>query len=240
LIWKPYGIIPVEEIDRDVAPLATNDAFQSNAFREQEQFFEDCISDITGMYPYNMGAVPERQENVGTIMSVQSMGEARTKLLMMAMDHTGFRPFLKYMMLLNTYHYDLKNESRINTNEGMEFVPMFPGDLHPDYDFSARYTSMEPALGKHFRAQQLIQYAQMWAQSPYTQHYQFQKAILELLDFQDSDRYLKSPQQVAQEQAQAQQQAMQTELMGAAVQDQLAAKQSERELTRDIVKGIMD
>jgi hypothetical protein len=239
LIWKPYGIIPVEEIDRDVAPLATNDAFQSNAFREQEQFFEDCISDITGMYAYGMGQTPERQENVGTIMSVQSMGEARTKLLMMSMDHMGFRPLLKYMMLLNTYHFDLQKEARINTNQGQQFQQLFPGDMHPDYDFSARYTAMEPALGKQFRAQQLIQYAQMWAQSPYTQHYQFQKAILELLDFHDSDRYLKSPEQVAQEQQQAQQQAMQVELLGAKMQDELAAKQSERELTRDVIKGIM-
>lgn len=239
LIWKPYGIIPVENLANDVAPLATNDAFQSNAFREQEQFFEDCISDMTGMYPYSMGSEPSRQENVGTIYSIQAMGEARTKLLMMAMDHMAFRPFLKYMMVLNTYHFDLKNEARINTQNGTEFVPMFPGDLHPDYDFSARYTSMEPALGKQFRAQQLIQYAQMWAQSPYTQHYQFQKAILELMDFHDSDRYLKTPEQVAQEQQAAAQQAAQVELMGAVVQDQLAAKQSQRELTRDIVKGIM-
>ena len=239
LVWKPFGIIPVEAIGTDVAPLETPDAFQSGAFREQEQFFESAISDMTGMYPYNMGATPERQENVGTIYSIQSMGEARTKLLMMGMDHMGFRPFLKYMMILNTYHFDLKNEARINTNEGQEFVPLFPGDMHPGYDFSARYTAMEPALGKQFRAQQLIQYAQMWAQSPYTQHYQFQKAILEMLDFHDADRYLKTPQQVSQEQMAAKQEAMQAEIMGAKIQDELTANQQKRELERDVVKGMM-
>ena len=92
LTWRPYGIIPVEDMD-DIQPMVTGDMFQSGAFREQEQFFEDVIADITGVYPYNMGQEPQRQERVGVVHSLQSMGEARTKLLMMTMDHTGMRPF---------------------------------------------------------------------------------------------------------------------------------------------------
>jgi hypothetical protein len=167
------------------------------------------------------------------------MGEARTKLLMMTMDHTGFRPFLKHMMLLNTYYLDPKSEVRINTPQGEGFTPMFAGDLHPEFDFSARYTSMEPALGKQFRSQQLMQYAQMWAQSPYLQQQQFMKAIFELMDFQDSDKFLKSPQQVAQEQQAAMQQQIQLKALEMQGQDAMAAKQSGREMQRDLVKGIM-
>jgi len=238
LMWKPFGLVPVEEMD-DVQPLVVPDMSQSGIFREQEQFFEDCLSDITGMYPYGMGQTPPRQEYVGTIYSLQSMGEARTKLLLMTMDHMGFRPFLKYMMLLNVWHLSSQTEARINTAKGFNFVPLTAGDIHVDYDFSARYTALEPTLGKQFRAQQLIQYAQMWQGSPYLQQFQFMQAVLELLDFHDTDRYLKTPEQVMQEQAQMAQQATQTQLMGAAMQDQLAAKQSERELTRDVVKGLL-
>jgi len=239
LVWKPFGIVPVQEMD-DVAPLEVSDMFQSGAFREQEQFFEDTISDMTGMYAYGMGQTPARQEHVGTIMSLQSMGEARTKLLMMTMDHMGFRPFLKHMMLLNTWHMDPDTEARINTNNGVQFTKLFSGDIHVDYDFSARYTAMEPALGKLFRAQQLIQYAQMWQQSPYLQQYEFMKAVLEMMDFHDSDRYLKDPRQVSFEQQQMVQQSMQAEMMGFQMQDQLQAKQSGRELVRDVVKSILD
>ena len=98
---------------------------------------------------------------------------------------------------------------------------------------------MEPALGKNFRAQQLIQYAQMWQQSPYLQQYEFMKAIMELLDFHDSDRYLKSPQEVQQMMAQQAQQAVQTQMMGAQLQDSLAAKQSERDTKRDVIKQLL-
>jgi len=238
LIWKPFGIVPVDEMD-DVQPLEVGDMFQSGAFREQEQFFEESISDMTGVYPYSMGQTPPRQEHVGTIHSLQSVGQARQKLLLMTMDHQGFRPFVKHMMLLNAWHLDPKAEARINTSEGTEFKPLFAEDMHVGYDFSARYTGMEPALGKHFRSQQLMQYAQMWQESPYLQHYQFMKSILEMLDFHDSDRYLKNPQQVQQEQEQQAQQATQMQMMGYQAQDQLAAKQSQRELTRDVVKGLM-
>ena len=238
LIWKPFGIVPVQDMG-DIEPLVVPDMFTSGAFREQENFFEETISDMTGMYPYNMGQTPQRQEKVGTIYSIQSMGEARTKLLLMTMDHAGFRPFLKYMMLLNTYHLDPETEARINTNMGQEFSPLFAGDYHTSYDFSARYTAMEPALGKQARAQMLLQLLPMFMQSPYTQHYQWQKAILELFDFHDSDRYLKTPDMVMKEQQMMAQQAAQAKLQEAQIEDQLAASQGQRDLTRDVVKGLL-
>jgi hypothetical protein len=238
LIWKPFGIVPVDEMD-DVQPLEVGDMFQSGAFRETEQFFESTISDITGIYPYGMGQTPPRQEHVGTIYSLQSVGQARQRLLMMTMDHQGFKPFLKYMMLLNAWHLDPATEARITTNQGMEFMPLFAEDMHVGYDFSARYTGMEPALGKQFRAQQLIQYAQMWQQSPYLQHYQFMKTVLEMLDFHDSDKYLRTPEELQQEQVQQAQQATQAEMMSHQMQKDLISTQTQGELTRDVVKGLM-
>jgi len=82
LVWKPFGLIPVEEMT-DVEPLVTPDLSGGGIFREQEAFFEEVLSDMIGIYPYNMGQTPDRQERVGTIYSLQSMGEARTRLLMM-------------------------------------------------------------------------------------------------------------------------------------------------------------
>ena len=238
LIWKPFGIIPVEDMG-DIQPLVTPDMSQTNIFREQEQFFEDVLSDITGMYPYNLGGTPPRQERVGVVYSLQSVGEARVRLMLMTMDYQGFRPFLKQMMMLNTFHLPFDFETRIYNQGQDQFTPLFPGDIHPEFDFSVRYTAMEPALGKQFRLQQLIQYAQMWQQSPYLQHHQFMKSIMELMDFQNTDQYLKSPEQVAQEQQQQTQMMAQMKLMEAGVQDQMAAQASQRELTRDVVKGLM-
>ena len=65
------------------------------------------------------------------------------------------------------------------------------------------------------------------------------KAIMEIMDLHDTDRYLKSPEQLQQEQQQAlQQQALM--MAGQAMsQDMLAGAQSKRELQRDIVKGLL-
>ncbi len=176
---------------------------------------------------------------VWTGNSLQAMGEARIKLLLMTMDYQGFQPLLKYMMLLNTWHLPDNFEARINGPQGMSFSPMFAGDIHPDYDFTARYTSMEPSLGKHFRAQTLLQYYQIWSQSPYLQQYEFMKSIMEMMDFYDTDKYLKTPQQVSQEQQQMMQQQIQMKALELQGKDHLAASQSKRNLERDVVKQLM-
>ena len=240
LIYKPYGVIPggLENGRATVQPLA-NPNYNSEVFREQEDFFKSTIEDMTGMYRYNMGSTPTRQENVGTIYSLQQMGESRTKLLLMTMDYQGFQPFLKHMMLLNTWHLPDDFEARITTPTGMDFTPMFAGDVHTNYDFTARYTAMEPALGRQFRAQQLIQYAQMWQDSPYLQQHEFMKAIMEMMDFHNSDKYLKSPEQVQQEQQQAMQQQAQAQMMQAAMQDKMAEKSDERGMMRDVAKQLV-
>ncbi|GAF81725.1 unnamed protein product, partial [marine sediment metagenome] len=196
LIPKPNGLIPLEDMN-DVQPLVIPDATQAGAFREQEAFFEQTIEEMTGVYKYSMGATPPRQEHVGTIMSLQSMGEARTRLLLMTMDHQGFQPLLKYFMTLNAQHLPTGFEARLLDGTGAaDFVPMFAEDLKSDYDFTARYTSMEPALGKSYRAQQLFQYAQMWQQSPHLNQVEFMKAIFELMDLKQPDRFLKTPEQM--------------------------------------------
>jgi hypothetical protein len=234
LVWKPFGLIPVDDMD-EIQIMETASPYQSNEFQLQRQFFEETLEDMLGMYKYGMGETPQRQEHVGTIYSLQAMGSARTKLLLMTMDHTGFRPMLSYMMLLNLMHLPSEQEVRVNGNQGDQFTSLFPSDIHLGYDFSARYTAMEPALGKQFRAQQLIQYAQMWAQSPYLQHHQFMKAILELMDFHDSDRYLYTPEQVQG----MQQNQMQSQIMAAEFEDQIAARGDERKLIGDVTKALV-
>jgi len=239
LIWKPFGIIPglADGIDQ-VKALTIPDNYGAT-FREQEDFFKSTIEDMTGMYRYNMGGTPDRQEHVGTVMSLQQMGESRIKLLLMTMDFQGFQPLLKYMMLLNTWHLPDNFEARINGQQGAQFQPLFAGDIHPDYDFTARYTAMEPAMSKNYRAQQLLQYAQLWAQSPYLQQYEFMKSVMEMMDFYDTDKYLKTPQQVQQEQQEMLKQQVMMKSMEMQAEDAMAGKQSQRDMTRDVVKQLI-
>lgn len=241
LIWKPFGLIPVEQMD-DVEPMQTADITQTGVFREQEQFFENVLSEMTGMTAYNLGMTPDRQERVGVVHSLQSMGEARVRLMLMTMDYTGFRPFLKYMMVLNSYHLRSDFEVRISNQGQEQFTPLFAGDIHPDYDFTARYTAMEPALGKMFRAQQLMQLAQVWQQDPSLQQYEWKKAILELHDI-PPEKMLKSPEQMAQEQQQMAQQMAQQQMqmmaMNAQMQNQLAEANDQRDLQKIVTKELL-
>lgn len=244
LTWKPFGVIPVDDM-QDVEPLIVPDT-NSNLFMEQEMFYKNTIQDIMGMYDYNMGATPERQERVGVVYGIQAMGEARAKLLLMSMDYLGIRPLLKYMMLLNTFHLPSGFEYRIGDKEEQSFGNVFGDDIHSDFDFAARYTAMEPALGKQFRAQQLIQMAQLWTQSPWVNQYQFNKVLMELLDIREADYLLKRPEQLQQEmQQQVQQQMMAAQmqkrmdvegtLAETGAKGQVESKLSEQEFRQDVI-----
>ncbi len=148
------------------------------------------------------------------------MGEARAKLMLMSMDYTGIRPLLKHMMMLNTYHLPSGFEFRVSDGPGEQFSQIFGQDIHADFDYAARYTAMEPALGKMARGQQLVQMAPLMQQNPWINQYQWTKTLLELADVQETEQLLKQPQQMQQEQKQAQ-------------QAQMAAQQLEEKLEGD-------
>jgi hypothetical protein len=154
---------------------------------------------LAGIYGYNKGEVPKRAEKVGTIYSIQQMGEARAKLMLMSLDHMGIRPLLKYLMLLNTFHLPSGFEYRIADGENKNFSQIFGDDIHPDFDFSARYTAMEPALGKQMKLQNLVQLYPLLSQSPWLNQQQWIKTILELTDIKEAEFIVKSPEQMAQE-----------------------------------------
>ena len=233
LVWRPFGLI--EAAQGEIAPLIIPDHAQG-MFMEQEAFFKDTIQDLMGMYDYNMGATPNRQERVGVVYGIQAMGEARAKLMLMTADYQGLRPWLKYLMLLNTFHLPNGFEYRISAGDQNQFSRIFSGDIHPEYDFAARYTSMEPALGKQARLQQLMNLAQIMLQNPWINQYQWWKTIFELGDIREAEVMLKTPQQFMQEQ-QAQQQA---QMMGAQMQLQAEKMKQQWETEGSIVKSNQD
>ena len=208
LIWKPFGIVPA--LKGEVEPLVVPD-INSNIFSEQEAFYESTIQDLMGMYDYGMGQTPKRQERVGVVYGIQAMGEARAKLMLMSMDYLGIRPLLKYMMLLNTFHLPSGFEYRITDRDQHSFGQIFGSDIHSDFDFAARYTAMEPALGKQARADRLVQLAGLWQQNPIVNQQQMLKVVFELMDIWESDTLIKTPQQMQQEQQQQMQQQMMME-----------------------------
>jgi hypothetical protein len=202
LVWRPFGL--VEAAQGEIEPIVIPD-YHSTMFQEQEAFFKDTIQDLMGMYDYNMGATPQRQERVGVVYGIQSMGEARAKLMLMTADYQGIRPLLRYLMILNTFHLRNGYEYRISQGNQNQFGKIFAGDIHPDFDFAARYTSMEPALGKAARLQQLMNLAQIMLQNPWINQYQWWRTIFELGDIREADYLLKTPQQYHQEQQMMQQ-----------------------------------
>ena len=102
----------------------------------------------------------------------------------------------------------------------MGFGQIFGDDIHPDFDFAARYTAMEPALGKQFRVQNLLQLSPIIQQNPWINQHLWLKTIFELADVREADYLLKTPEQFAQEM----QQQAQMQMMAAKMQREMEVK----------------
>jgi len=217
LVWKPFGIVPAEK--DEVEPLVVPD-YNSQVFQEQQAFYDSAIQDMTGMYDYNMGRTPDRQERVGTVQSIQSVGQARAKLMLMSWNHLGISPMLKYFMTLNTLHMPDGFEYRVTDMENNNFGQIFGKDIHSNYDYTAKFTSLEPALGKQARAERLVQMAGLWQNNPWINQYQVAKLLFELSDVYETQSLMKTPEQMQQEMQQQQQ----SQMMAEQAQQQFEAK----------------
>jgi hypothetical protein len=224
LVWRPFGILPAEQ--GEIEPIIIPD-YNSNLFQEQEQFLEATVQDLAGIYGYNKGEVPNRAERVGVVHSIQSMGEARAKLMLMSMDHQGIRPLLKYLMILNTFHLPSGFEYRVFDGSNQKFGQIFGDDIHPDFDYCARYSSMEPALSKEYRIQQILQLSPLLQQNPIINQRSWLKTIFELADIREGEYLLKTQEQLQQEQQQQMQMqmAMQQQQLQAQAQLETLKKQ---------------
>ena len=235
LVWRPFGIVPAHEGDVEALPIPD---YNSNIFAEQMSFFDSTIQDLTGMYDYNMGQTPKRQERVGVVYSLQAMGEARAKLMLMSMDYLGIRPLLKHMMLLNTFHLPSGFEYRVSDVPGeQQFKQIFGQDIHSDFDYAARYTAMEPALGKQARAQQLTQMAPLMQRNPWINQYQWTKTLLELADVREADQLMKQPQQFQQEMQQQQQAAMMEKQLDEKLEGDKKIRVSDKDFQEAIIEN---
>lgn len=236
LYFRPYGFIPLTSHD-DIKILETPD-FSAETFNQHIAFFDKMIHEMTGIHPYSMGVTPPRQEHVGTMYSIQSVGASRMRLLMMTMDHTGFRPLLEYIMLMNTYNLPIGTEFRTFKKDGRaEFGVLDPNDIHPDYDFEVRYASMEPSLDKPMRLQNLMQLAQIFQQHPLVNHYEFLRAVLEMTDMVDADRFLIPQEQADARQAEEIQAGYMEEIVRTRHDDSVRREQNLNELVKTMIKS---
>lgn len=241
LVFRPFGFIPVTSHD-DIKMLETPD-MGVGTFTNHMSFFDNMISEMTGVHPYSMGSEPRRQEHVGTMYSLQQMGQSRMRLLLMTMDYMGFRPLLNYMMKLNVYNLPAGVEYRAPDTAGgvsddeYKFGQIQAEDIHDNYEFSARYVSLEPSLDKPYRIQQLLQLSQTWAQDPSVNQFQFKRAILEMMDMMEPERFLKSEQEVEQTRKRLQQEGYQEEIVRAQWQAGQDDKGRQADVVKELLKG---
>jgi hypothetical protein len=212
LVSRPNGIINIQGDIAGLQPLVVPDVTGS-AYQE-EQVIERNIQEVTGLYDPSRGQALNRKTTATEITSLQDAANYRFRLMIRLIETTGLSKIGDLMVQLNQQYIDRSRVVRITGDSGRKWVKLSPEEIQGAFDIRCAGSSVEPLANKEAKRAQVLQIWQTFgplsAQDPSLNRYELMKMVFESFDVKNVDRFLKTPEQLQQEQieAQVQQQAM--------------------------------
>jgi hypothetical protein len=176
------GIIEVDDMN-DIEELTFTD-IASSSYMEDSRIRED-MDRAVGVFDYTRGETTDRRETATTASILSQSADERFKLKVRLMEDTGLRRLGQLLVALNQQFLTSERAVRILGTEGMEFINVSPQDIIGQYDVMPLGTTIEPVVNKQARLDNLINMYNLMKDSPYIDHVQLLKRILEGADIKD-------------------------------------------------------
>jgi len=194
LVSRPGGFVEVDDMN-DIEPLEFIDV-TSSSYKEEEEIKRD-IDRTTGVYDYARGETTDRRETATTASILSSAANERFKLKIQLMEDMGLRRLGSLLVQLNQQFIDKERVIRILGPDGMFFNTIGPDDIKGQFDVMAIGSTVEPVVNRDARLNQLTQLYANLQGSPYINHPEFIKKILEVANLKDTDRLVLQQQPMA-------------------------------------------
>lgn len=208
LISRPHGIVHVNAME-DVEDFKMQDVTAS-AYRDEEIIKQD-MENALGVPAVVRGVNPDKRETATEVVTKNSNAGIRFDVKIMLFEWLGLKR-LAYLMDCNNQQF--LTDKRLVKLFGKEGVDAWreiePYQLLGEYDYRPAGSSNDPAANKEIRRQQLTQVMEVVAkmQNPYIDMYELTKLWIETFDIRNVEKFLKTPEQIQQEQLQKMLQAM--------------------------------
>lgn len=203
LLSEPGGII-MSNYPEGVQPLPQPDVTQSS-FSEIADI-EDNIDRTLGIHDPSRGKPTDRETATG-VVALQEQANMRFKLMIMIFSKLLSKA-TDMMVDLNQQFLPPEKEFRITGGTTQRIAKI--EEIVGRYDYEPVGATLE-GLSKYARMQQLLQFRPMFADNPDFKKTEFDKKLMELLNFKDYNRYFMTE----EEKMMKMQQAMMAQGMGA-------------------------
>ena len=205
LVSRPGGIVEVDDME-DVQPLVLDNVTHESY--QEDEIIRNDIDRTTGVYDYARGEKTDRRETATTASILSDSANERFNLKREIMEDMGLKRLGKMLVSLNKQFIDRSMEVRIlgedaqigsevQVGMGFEdedadaeqptFIEISPEDIIGEFDVMPLGSTVDPAVNKESRLNNLINMYSMFAESPYVNQAKLIKKILEEADIKNVD-----------------------------------------------------
>lgn len=191
------GIIEVDDME-DIQALEMENV-SASSYQEDEIIRRD-MDNATGVNNYARGENTDRRETATTASILSQNANERFKLKVTLMEDMGMRRLGNFLVQLNQQFVDTEKAIRILGPDGMKYMEISPEQIRGQFDVMALGSSVEPTVNKRQKLDGYINLYNLLKDSPYINHPELIRDILETADIKDVDRILMGADEVMMQQ----------------------------------------
>lgn len=188
LVSRPGGIIEVDDMD-DVQEIQMTDT-SGNAIENVIEMVRRDMDNADGVYDYARGETTDRRETATTASLLSQAANERFNLKVKLIEDLGMRRLGVLLTQLNQQYIDTEKAIRILGQDGMDFYTLSPENIRGQFDIMPLGSSVEPITNKENKLQSYINLYTILKDSPYVNHPEIIKKILEAADIKDLSRVI--------------------------------------------------
>ncbi len=188
LVSRPGGIIEVDDMD-DVQELQMTD-LSGNAIENVIEMVRRDMDNADGVYDYARGETTDRRETATTAAILSRAANERFNLKVKLIEDLGMRRLGMLLTQLNQQYIDTEKAIRILGQDGMNFYSLSPENIRGQFDIMPLGSSVDPITNKENKLQSYINLYTILKDSPYVNHPELIKKILEAADIKDLNKFI--------------------------------------------------
>jgi len=188
LVSRPGGIIEVDDMN-DVQELQMTD-LSGNAIENVIEMVRRDMDNANGVYDYARGETTDRRETATTASILSQAANERFNLKVKLIEDLGMRRLGMLLTQLNQQYIDTEKAIRILGKDGMDFYTLSPENIRGQFDIMPLGSSVDPIINKENKLQSYINLYTILKDSPYVNHPELIKKILEAADIKDLNRFI--------------------------------------------------
>lgn len=188
LVSRPGGIIEVDDMN-DVQELQMTD-LSGNAIENVIEMVRRDMDNADGVYDYARGETTDRRETATTAAILSQAANERFNLKVKLIEDLGMRRLGMLLTQLNQQYIDTEKAIRILGKDGMDFYTLSPENIRGQFDIMPLGSSVDPIINKENKLQSYINLYTILKDSPYVNHPELIKKILEAADIKDLNRFI--------------------------------------------------